>query len=98
MEPLTVAVGGLAVAIIGHGVLWFFKTPRQQNDELADRVDMLENKHHGLELKHIETSTQLIVKMEQLRVELHELKETLRETTRNLVNGARRDRQARSAD
>ncbi len=91
MDPMTVAIGGLMVAIAAHAIVYFFKTPKESTDELTRRVDSLEDDHHGLELKHVETSTSLIVKMEQLRVEMSELKTALKDLTRSLTLGRIRD-------
>lgn len=98
MDPLTVAVGGLALAVIANGVLWFFKSPNQQVKELAEHVAILANKLEvneaariRLEMDFIRSSVSLGVKVEQLGVEVSKLTTAVNHLTRRIDRGAPRD-------
>lgn len=49
MESLPVSIWALAFAVLCNCVLWFFKTPKESQTELAGRVDDLEDNHHALD-------------------------------------------------
>jgi hypothetical protein len=90
MDPLTVAVGGLAVAIAAHGVMWFFKTPRQEAEEIMNRMTEAEREHRKLEVDFIRSSVSLGVKVDQLGVEVSGLTIAVKELTRRMDNGSAR--------
>lgn len=95
MEPLTVAVGGLALAVMGHGVLWFFKTPRQEAADLVTRIAQGELEHRQLERDFIKSSATLGVKVDQLGVEVSGLTVAVKELTRRMDNGGAHTRRSR---
>ncbi len=42
-SSVEVALWGLIIAVIGHAVVMFFKTPKEQNQELSTRISTLES-------------------------------------------------------
>lgn len=88
MDQLTIAVGGLAIAVFAHAVSWFFKTPNQQANELVTRITENEKEHRKLERDFITSSVSLGVKVDQLGVEVSGLTVAVKELTRRMDNGS----------
>ncbi len=49
MDPLVVSIGFLGLSVAGHAVVWLFKTPKESANEMAKRMDDLEDEHHALD-------------------------------------------------
>ena len=49
MDPVGTPIALLALAVAGHAVAWFFKTPKETAGEMAQRVNALEDDHHQLD-------------------------------------------------
>ena len=66
MEPQTGATLLLALAIMGHGVAWLFRTPKESAAEITDRVERIENKHHALDMRFVAAEARLTAEMRHL--------------------------------
>jgi hypothetical protein len=80
MEPLTIGVYILAVAISGHGVSWFFTTPKEMSAQYESRLRALETGFNamsvstaGMHGRHEEAIESLTIAMNRLTVRIDTL-------------------------
>jgi hypothetical protein len=66
MDPQTVAIFSLALAVCGHTVAWLFKTPKESASETADRLERIETKHHALDMRFVAAEARLTAGMQHL--------------------------------
>jgi len=92
VEPQTIAIAALALAIIGHGIAWWFKTPKEAANEVLVRLDQAEDNHHELEVQFVSSSVKLAQQVEYLGNQIKDLAEQLKALIRrmDMMNEGRR--------
>jgi hypothetical protein len=53
MDPAVVSQWAIAISIAGAAVMWFFKSPKETANEMSQRVEDLEDRHHALDKDYI---------------------------------------------
>ena len=52
MDPANTPLYVLAFAIMAHGVLWFFKSPRQESESQSARITALDTRITALSMRY----------------------------------------------
>ena len=97
ITPTDLAIAGLALAVAGHAITWFFKSPKETSREtlaeigevertLHDRVNKVEDDHAKLERQYIRSSVELGVKVQNLAEAIKELSVNVKTLTSRMDN------------
>jgi predicted nucleic acid-binding Zn-ribbon protein len=95
--PTDIALVSLALAIVAHGIAWFFKTPKEASKEVSldlkeaekalhERVNKVEDSHIRLERQYIRSSVELGEKVKSLAEAIRELSTNVRTLTSRMDN------------
>lgn len=81
---LTMPLFALAFAVVAHGIMWFFKTPKESASEIASRVSSIETSLHALEVQFSGMNGKVGIQISQLAENVKELAANIRELTRRM--------------
>jgi hypothetical protein len=87
MEPLTVSVAFLGLAVIANAVSWFFKTPKETSLELVSRIAVNETEHRNLERDFIKSHVRLGEKVDTLASAVKDLSISVKELAVRVERG-----------
>ena len=81
LTPLEVILVGVLLAIVGHGLIVLFRSPKEIWERIEERQDEIEDKHNGLAKlfeRHDEVSKNLIRALDRLTDRVDKLEPRLR--------------------